>query len=470
MLKIIKSRNFFARFKTSTKMSENNTAQKLNEKQVIINNASLLTDGSIDYKLFDEQFNKASIVLLGEASHGTSEFYKIRAKISQKLITDYGFNAVAIEGDWPDVYQINRYVQGITPRNTLNKVFSHFKRFPLWMWRNQPMLDFVKWLKIHNDSSSQNQKVGVYGLDLYSIHSSIEEIIKFLNKEDPAAAIRARDRYKCLDTAIHDPGMYGFLAHMDLKGSCADAVTQQLIELNKKAASLFIQQDKGVEADEYFQIVQNAHLIKSAEAYYRNMFKEEVSTWNLRDKHMFDTLQNIQSYLSKKISKPAKIIIWAHNSHIGNAKATEMGKSGEFNIGQLVKESYGEKSFSIGFTTYSGTVRAASNWGDEGKIKCINPGLATSYEHLFHSTNLENFILALNNSELCTILRKPRLERAIGVIYKPETERMSHYFRATLPDQFDAVCHLDITTAIEPLLEKGSLEEEEVPDTFPSGL
>jgi erythromycin esterase-like protein len=297
------------KIKSFKKMSENKTSLKLNEKQIIADNVSLLIDGVTDYKLFDEEFRNASIVLIGEASHGSSEFYRIRAKITQKLITDYSFNAVAIEGDWPDVYQINRYVQGFSPKITLNKAMSSFKRFPLWMWRNEPMLEFVKWLKIHNDKSSYDQKAGIYGLDLYSLHSSIEEIIKFLDKEDPKAAAKARDRYKCLDTAIHEPQMYGFLSRMDLKNSCANAVTQQLVELNQKAASRFIQQDKRVEEDEYFQIIQNAHLIKSAESYYRNMFKEEVSTWNLRDKHMFDTLQNIQSYLSKKVSKQVKLLI-----------------------------------------------------------------------------------------------------------------------------------------------------------------
>lgn len=440
--------------------------------QIVQEHALPFSGIDINYDELSEQFKTANIVLLGEATHGTDEFYRIRAQITKELITNYGFNAIAIEGDWPDVYQLNRYIQGFYPRNTSIHALSHFKRFPLWMWRNKPILELIRWLRSYNDwLNSSDNKIGLYGLDLYSLHTSIEEIVKFLDKYDPKAAAKARERYKCLDTAIHDPEIYGYLSNLDLTASCAKAVTEQLIDLNQQTIS-FIQEHKEVEEDEYFHVIQNAHLVKNAEAYYRNMFREEVSTWNLRDKHMFDTLQNIQNHLTKKHDKQAKIIVWAHNSHIGNAKATEMGKKGEFNIGQLAKESYGNGSVSVGFTTYSGTVTAATKWGDKGKMQYINPALPGSYENLFHSTKLNNFILPLNQSEkiysaLCELYL---LERAIGVIYRPETERISHYFNAILPQQFDIVCHVDTTTAIESLLDQDIVEEEELPDTFPTGL
>jgi len=440
-------------------------------KQIISDNALPLSGTDINYASLDTQFRKASVILLGEATHGTDEFYRIRSQITKKLITDYGFNAIAIEGDWPDVYQLNRYIQGVYPKNTANTTLANFKRFPIWMWRNKPMLELIRWLRNYNDElKPPNKKIGLYGLDLYSLHTSIEEIIKFLDKNDPQAAAKARERYKCLDTAIHDPEIYGYLSNINLTVSCAEAVTEQLIELNQQDYS-FIQKDQEVDEDEYFQLIQNAYLVKSAESYYRNMFRAEVSTWNLRDQHMFDTLQNIQNYLSKKHRKQAKIIVWAHNSHIGDAKATEMGEKGEFNIGQLVQEFYGKESFSLGFTTYSGTVMAASGWGQKGEIKHIEPALPESYEHLFHSIGLGNFVLLLNRDEvISSALCTPHLERAIGVVYKPDTERISHYFYSILPRQFDAVCHVDITAALEPILDKDIIEEEELPDTFPTGL
>jgi len=326
-------------------------------KEIIKENAFIIKNiNDIDLSPFSSQLTKATVVLLGESSHGTDEFYRIRSQISQKLIKDYGFNAIAVESDWPDQYQINRFVQDMTPKLTAKKALSSFKRFPTWMWRNKPFMELINWMRRYNDDLKPNNKVGMYGLDLYSLESSIHEVIKFLDKVDPDAAEKAKENYMCLSTAIHNPELYGLLSNLNLTEECRDSVVQQLTELNKRAAN-FVHDHAEVQKDEYFNLVQNAHLVKSAESYYRNMFNKEVFTWNLRDQHMFDTLQNIQNFLSIKHQKMAKVIVWAHNSHIGNAKATDMGKKGEFNIGQLVKEAYGEHSFSLGFTTYTGKVR-----------------------------------------------------------------------------------------------------------------
>lgn len=404
-----------------------------------------------DYDAVIKQIGAARLVMIGEASHGTHEFYQARIKISQRLIKEHGFMAIAIEGDWPDVYRVHRYLQGDGNANQSESSLAAFERFPTWMWRNTTLPPFLEWLRRHNDDLPPAQKVGFYGLDLYSLNASMQAVIDFLNKVDPQAAQRAKQRYACFDHMHQDPQMYGYLIKTGVKKACINEAITQLIDLQHHAFD-YLQRNGIAAEDEYFFATQNARLVKNAENYYRSMLEGRVSTWNIRDRHMAETLNVLADHLETRFNKPAKIIIWAHNSHVGDARATEMGERDEFNLGQLVREQYDTHSYSLGFSTYEGTVRAASDWGSAGQKKQVMPGLPGSYEDLFHHVKYENFFLSLLKEEkLEHYLKIPRLQRAIGVIYRPETERYSHYFFTQLPYQFDGLIHFDRTSAVQPL-------------------
>lgn len=388
-------------------------------------------------------------VLIGEASHGTHEFYKARAEITQELILKKGFMAVAIEGDWPDAYRIHRYLQGHGDKNNYEEALNGFKRFPQWMWRNKTIIPFLQWLRNYNDN--QNNKIGFYGLDLYSLNASMQAVIHYLNKVDPEASARARHRYACFDHVGIDPQQYGYLISEGLKKSCVKETVEQLLELQNKAFQ-YVRENGNTEED-YFYAVQNARVVKDAEKYYRSMFEGREESWNIRDTHMLETLNVISDYLEDRFQQPAKIVVWAHNSHIGDARATEMSERGEINIGQLAREHHGIKdTYLLGFSTYEGFVTAANDWDQPAEHKRVNPGIKGSYEDLFHQLKHKNFILDLNRyKEIEHYLHIPRLQRAIGVIYRPETERMSHYFFTRLPYQFDSIIHFDKTTAVQPI-------------------
>ena len=423
-----------------------------------------------DFNSIIDLVGDARFVLIGEASHGTHEFYRIRAQISKILIAQRGFNAVAVEADWPDAYRVNRFVRGASKGNDSVEALSGFQRFPQWMWRNADVLDFIGWLREHNDQQAfEDRKCGFYGLDLYSLHASIEAVLAYLDKLDPEAAKRARHHYSCFEHFGKDITTYGYAAGFRMTESCEDAVVKNLVELRRKAME-YLQRDGQVAADAYFCAEQNALVVRNAEEYYRNMFRREVSSWNLRDTHMMESLVRLAIHLSNH-RPPAKIIVWAHNSHLGDARATQMGERGELNLGQLVREHFGKEAVSIGFTTYDGTVTAASDWDGAAERKNVRPGHPDSYEALFHNVDVPNFFLNLRaDVGLASHLRGERLERAIGVIYRPETELISHYFHARLPDQFDAILHYDHTRAVEPLERTAEWEMGEVEETFPSGL
>ena len=411
----------------------------------------------------------AKFVLIGEASHGTHEFYKYRAEITKRLIAEKGFTAVAVEADFPDAYRVNRYVHGAGRDKTAEESLSDFRRFPLWMWRNADVLDFVGWLRAHNDNQNPPSKIGFYGLDLYSLHSSMRAVLDYLNKIDPEAAQRARYRYSCFDHFGEDAQHYGYAANYNLKNSCEKEVVNQLIELRRRAAD-YMNRDGFIARDEYFFAEQNARLVKNAEEYYREMFRGRVSSWNLRDRYMAETLHALAAHLETQ-GQAVKIVVWEHNSHLGDARATEMGKRGEWNVGQLVREKYGAGDTRlIGLTTHSGTVTAASNWDEAAQLKRVRPALENSYERLFHETGLPGFFLNLRDEETKEILSKPLLERAIGVIYRPETERLSHYFASVLAEQFDGVIHFDETRAVEPLDHVPGWTHDDAPETYPEGI
>lgn len=423
-----------------------------------------------DYDPLLERIGNARFVLLGEASHGTHEFYHERAQITKRLIREKGFTVIAVEADWPDAYRVNRYVRGRGEDSEAVEALSGFRRFPAWMWRNADVLDFVGWLRSYNDQVAANiPKAGFYGLDLYSLHASMEEVVTYLDKVDPEAADRARQRYACFESYGEDPQAYGFAAGLGIGASCENEVIAQLVELRRRAGEYALRNGRLAE-DDYFFAEQNARLVRDAEAYYRTMYRGEVSSWNLRDHHMAETLDSLVAYQTGRGHIP-KVVIWAHNSHLGDARATQMAERGEWNLGQLVREKYGRDSVLVGFTTFEGTVTAASNWNAPAERKYVRPALPESYESLFHSVGLPRFLLLLQEGDRAiSILRRPRLERAIGVIYRPETERASHYFPASLTAQFDAVLHFDRTRAVEPLEHSAVWDKGEIPETFPSGV
>jgi len=428
-----------------------------------------LTGSATDYDSLLELIGDASFVLLGEASHGTHEFYRERAKVAQRLIREKGFNAIAIEGDWPDAYRVNRYVQGDNVDPDAVQALSGFKRFPAWMWRNADILDFVGWLRSFNDVLEPPKAVGFYGLDVYSLHASMERVLRYLDEIDPEAAHRARLRYACFDSFGDDPQTYGYAAGLGLRPSCEAEAVSQLVDLQHSALR-YARMDGLVALERFFNAEQNAHVVKDAEEYYRTMFHESVSSWNLRDRHMMETLDALDEYF--EFQRPtSRIVVWAHNSHVGDARATQMGRAGEWNIGQLIREKYGDECRNIGFTTYTGTVTAASEWDGPAERKQVRPARVDSYEGLFHQVGIPAFSLNLkDDSHIFNGLREPMLERAIGVVYRPESELASHYFPASLSGQFDAIIHFDQTRAVEPLEPIGTGAFGEPAETFPSGI
>jgi erythromycin esterase-like protein len=414
-----------------------------------------------------EAIGDARLVLIGEASHGTHEFYRTRAELTKTLVAERGFNLVAVEADWPDAYRVNRWVRGASDESGPQAALDDFTRFPRWMWRNTDIVEFVGWLRAHNAAQPVGERVGFYGLDLYSLHRSIEAVLAYLNKVDPDAARRARDRYGCFEMFGDDPQAYGYASSLGISRDCENEVTSQLIELRRQALE-YANRDGRVAADEYFFAEQNARLVTNAETYYRAMFAGRAESWNVRDTHMMETLDALLAHAGCA-DQPSRAVVWAHNSHLGDARATQMGAGGELNLGQLVRERFGRGAWLIGFTTHTGTVTAARNWDDPAERRRVRPSLAGSYERLFHDVGLERFLLFLREGPARHALWDERLERAIGVIYRPESERPSHYFRARLPAQFDAVLHIDQTTALEPL-ERWALDEVDLPETYPSGI
>jgi erythromycin esterase-like protein len=432
--------------------------------------AHALSGATGDYDPLIDWINDARFALLGEASHGTHEFYRERAEITKRLIAERGFTAVAVEADWPDASRVNRYVRGRSRDGTAVDALGDFKRFPPWMWRNTDVVEFIEWLREHNDTLAPGaSKTGFYGLDLYSLHASMEAVLRYLEKIDPDAAGRVRDRYACFDHFGADVRRYGMLTSAGVADWCRDEVIGVLVDLQRSAAA-YAERDGRVARDEFFDAEQNARVVKNAEAYYRIMFLSDVSSWNLRDRHMAETLDALAAYLERRDGRPAKVVVWAHNSHLGDARATDMGQRGELNVGQLVRQRYGRNALQVGFSTHRGTVTAASNWDGPAERKRVRPALAGSYEAVFHETQVAGFLLRCRDGDAARALSEPRLERAIGVIYRPDTERQSHYFNARLSDQFDAVVHFDDTEAVEPLERTAEWEAGEVPETFPFGV
>jgi protein-L-isoaspartate(D-aspartate) O-methyltransferase len=413
---------------------------------------------SADLEPLLRRIGDASVVLLGEATHGTSEFYRMRARISRELIRQKGFSFIAIEGDWPDAARIDHYVRHA---EYAPSEWTAFARFPTWMWRNREVADFVDWLREHNGDAVPHRRVAFHGLDLYSLYNSIRAVVHYLDDVDPATAKLARHRYACLTPWQSDPATYGHAALTGHYQSCESEVVSMLTDLLHKQRA-YAEHD----GERFLDAMQNARLVANAERYYRIMYYGSRASWNLRDTHMFETLQTLLAFHGPD----SKAIVWAHNSHVGDSRATEMDARGEYNIGRLCREAFGSSMYSVGFGTHSGTVAAASNWDGPMETKRVRPALPGSYEALCHEAGGAHWLLPLREPRDADVVRhlsRPLLERAIGVIYRPDTELQSHYFEAALPAQFDEYIWFDVTRAVSPLATRAL---HGVPDTYPFGV
>ena len=415
---------------------------------------------SVDQLL--ERVGDARLVLLGESTHGTREFYQMRARITRELIERRGFDFVAVEADWPDAARIDDYVLGGPPRSKL--AFKPFARFPSWMWRNEEVRDFVTWLRGRNARpENRDQRVGFHGLDLYSMFTSIAAVLAYLDDHDPKAAGTARARYGTLTPWQKDPAAYGravITGHFESSESAVVAILRSLLEHRVEYAAR--------DGERFFDAAQNAHVVANAERYYRAMYRGSVASWNLRDTHMFQTLQALLAFYGPK----SRGVVWEHNTHVGNAAATEMSHRGELNLGQLCQAEFGRSVYTVGFSTDHGTVAAASDWDEPMQRMRVRSAHVESYERLCHDCGVAAFLLHLREPTRRVLrdeLLPERLERAIGVVYRPDSELTSHYFSASLPRQFDELIWFDETRAINAL-EVSPLSKSDLPETYPFGL
>lgn len=412
----------------------------------------------------------ARLVLIGEASHGTQEFYELRARMTRRLIAERGFAAVAIEGDWPDALRVDRYVRGHGDDDSAASALAGFDRFPTWMWRNTEVAGFVDWLRHHNAGRGVDEHAGFYGMDLFSLHASMAAVLSYLDEVDPEASARARERYTCFDHASGDPQQYGQNAFIGLAESCEDEVVAQLVEMQRRHAARSGRTPAG---EAWFHAMQNAQVVRNSEEYYRTMFVGRSAAWNLRDTHMADTIDMLATQLGEA-DQPAKLVIWAHNSHVGDARATAMGVDGQLTVGQLMRQRHPGEVALIGLTTDHGTVECAHDWDEPGVRERVRPSLPGSWEELFHETAIPRFVVAAAALEKAVGERAERLHRAIGVVYRPSTERRSHYYHARIAAQYDVIVHIDETHAVHPLDRPAAppspSRDHEPPETFPSGI
>lgn len=430
--------------------------------------------GLHDLDLLIDQIGRSRLVLLGEATHGTHEFYAFRAALTLRLVRDRGFDAVAVEADWPAAWRASRWVRGSHADAGADAALAGFERFPRWMWRNAEVVSFLEDLRHYNEGMVPSRRVGFHGIDLYSLRESMHAVLHYLDTVDPAAAQRARARYACFDDLAHEPQAYGHAVSFGLRGDCEREVVAQLAELLRAQGSRLDAEGRTAHDDEQlFYAQQNARVVRNAETYYRAMFSSRHESWNVRDQHMAQTLRELDHHLSERRGRPARMVVWAHNSHLGDARATDVSRQGQLNLGQLVREDWPEdESFILGFTTHTGTVAAAHDWDMDVEHKRVKPSRADSIEGLMHATGHEHCLVPIRHgsAQLRAVLAQPLLERAIGVIYRPDTERLSHYFEASVSRQFDALVHWDVTRAVRPLDVEHPWEHAEETETYPSGL
>lgn len=409
-----------------------------------------------------DRIGDARVVLLGEATHGTSEFYRMRAEITKALIRRRRIDFVAVEADRPDAARVDDFVLGDPPRSKL--AFTAFSRFPTWMWRNQEVHDFIGWLREHNlGQRDRADRVGFHGLDLYSMYTSIAAVLAYLDDVDPDAARVARARYGALTPWQKDPAAYGRAVLSGRYASSEGPVVEMLRDMLARRLE-YVRKD----GQRFFDAAQNARLVADAERYYRAMYYGPAASWNLRDTHMFDTLEALLAFYGPE----SRGVVWEHNSHVGDAAATEMGARGELNVGQLCRARFHGRAYIVGFGTDHGTVAAASGWDEPMQRMRVRPSHPDSYERIFHDSGVRAFSLHLREPrrpEVRAELMEPRLERAIGVVYRPDTELASHYFQASLPHQFDELVWFDETRAVQAL-EVRQRPSADLPETYPFGL
>ncbi len=414
----------------------------------------------------------AEVVCLGEATHGTHEFYRLRQELTRRLITEHGFAAVAAEADWSSAHRLHRYVAGAPEADhDAVEALGDFRHFPQWMWRNADVLDFAGWLRDRNAALAPAERVGFYGLDLYAMHESMHGVVAYLEQVDPDGAARARARFACFDHFGEDPLVYGRSTRMGIAASCEEAVAAQLAELQGRR----LQEAAAAAGPEglaaLFVAEQHARVVRNAERYYRALFDPQAVAWNLRDRHMAGTLGGLRRFLARH-GRPPKVVVWAHNSHVGDARATAMADDGQLSLGQLARELFGNPAVAlVGFTTYAGTVTAAERWDGPATVMAVRPALDESVEWVLHEAGVGAGTLVPDASPaLREALEVPRLSRAIGVIYRPATERASHYLSVALARQYDAVVHVDHTRAVEPLERDVAATVGALPETYPSTL
>jgi erythromycin esterase-like protein len=427
-----------------------------------------LLDASDDFTPLVELIGDKPIVLLGESTHGTHEFYHARMLIARRLIEERGFESIVLEADWPDCLHLNRHLHAHESDSYTMASLDAFKRFPQWMWRNSDFLAMADWLFVHNRKETTANQVSVFGMDLYSLYTSIREVIHYLDRVDPQAGQRARDAYSCFAGYERDPVRYGRAIRIGTKASCEKDATRMLVDLNQRATQGILQNQTNPSDDELFYAQQNARVVKNAEEYYRQLFSPFHNTWNLRDTHMADTIDALRNHL-RACGRSDKIVIWAHNSHIGDDRASEMKRQQQINLGQLLRERHPGETFHLGFTTFTGSVQAADEWDEPSQIKEIIPALEESWEAILHRVSIDHgpkgFFLDLQDADVRQALQGERLERAIGVIYNQYSERLSHYFRSSLPARYDAIIHFDRTMEVEPIDRFVSPLEEVAPPT-----
>ncbi len=405
----------------------------------------------------------ADIVLMGTATHGTHEFYRLRADLTRTLIESHGFNVVAVEADWPDAYRVNRWVRQGDEDQSAEEALDGFTRFPRWSWRNKDVVRFLDWLRAYNAERPPHARAGFYGLDLYNMHRSIDGLLRYLTGVNRSAVDQLRRRYGCFDVFGDDAQAYGYAGPLGLTRASEHEAIAQLAEQRRKATQF--RPGDPHSAEDHFAAEQNERVTQEAEAYYHELIDGSATSWNLRDAHMFSTLEAVLGH-ALRMAGQARAVVWAHNAHLGDARATRMGARGETNLAQLARARFGERVCLLGFTTHTGSVTVAHSWAGPVQVMAVRPSRRDSYEHLFHEVGLPCFALDLHGAAE-PALSTTRLERAIGAVYRPESERWTHYFEACLPRQFDIVVHVDETQAVEPL-EPWSRQEVDVPEMWPA--
>lgn len=410
---------------------------------IIREHAHEISGAANDYDALLQSIGSSRVVLLGEATHGTHEFYRERTRITERLIRERGFNSIALEANWSDAERLDQFVRGKGKDRSAAEALEAFTNFPRWMWRNRDVVELLDLIRAYNDGKPADAQVRIHGLDLYGFDESIIRAQEELQKIDPALAESARKRYECISRYAAEPDRYARVATQ----RCAQSVASIFGEVLKLRTNSSLSPEL---RDALFSAEQNARVVKNAEEYHRESATGRVSTWNIRDRHMLEMLSGIDHHRATAAARP-KIVLWAHNSHVGDARATSMGAHEEWNIGQLLREVPNLQSYSVGFTTNSGTVFAAHNWGGEGSVRTLRPAIPESFCRAFHETGLRAFYVLLRDPSLTALFNEPRMQRAVGVIYRPDSELASHYFRTRLSSQFDAVIHIDQTTAVEPL-------------------